>query len=449
MPQHLCLDFGTGYCKAAICSPGNPPSPLAIGRAARQQRGDPHMVRTALHVSQAGRLHFGEAAVDAAGSEDERPFDRIKEALTNAKHDGDLDVPLPTESTLSGYAVTQRQAIALYLAFLTQAALRCPQVPDRHVVRSIAMPVFDAPKTQWAEATLHASLGDAHALADHFGDALFEGIDLKEAIRALNSKPPHLSQIIAQPATIAEPVAAAAAQLLHITPDGDGAPGLLIVIDVGAGTTDIAMFAKGQVSGRVALPHVAGSKRSIPKAGKAIDQALIEHLVGKSPAGQRERMRVQLQREAGGEPIKEELLRERRVTRSGIATSFEDFSASTEMGSVIVAIRHGFNEMLETVDPSFFRHRMAAVRLSGGGASWPFVPKLARDRWVGEDGKLKTRAKMSQAMTEPGWFNVPRYDALQREVDGKFNRLAVALGGAYYGADAHSWLRLGEDISAL
>ena len=407
------------------------------------------MVRTALHVSQGGRLHFGEAAVDAAGRENERPFDRIKEALTNAKHDGDLDGPLPTGNTLSGDAVTLRQAIALYLAFLTQAALRCPRAPDREVVRSIAMPVFEASKAQWAAAALHASLEDAHALADHFGDALFGGIDLKEALRALNAKPPRRQQIIAQPATIAEPVAAAAAQLLHITPDGDGAPGLLIVIDVGAGTTDIAMFAKGQVAGRVALPHVAGSKRSIPKAGRAIDQALIEHLVGKSPVGQRERMRVQLQREAGGEPIKEELLRERRVTRSGIATSLEDFLASTEMASVVATISQGFNEMLEAVDSSFFRHRMAAVRLSGGGASWPFVAKLARDRWIGEDGKLKTQAKMSQAVTEPGWFSAPNYDELQREVGGKFNRLAVALGGAYYGADAHSWLRLGEDISAL
>ena len=458
MPQHLCLDFGTGYCKAAACSPGQRPRPLAIGRAVRKRRGDRHMVRTALHVTQNGRLHFGEAALDAAGREDERPFDQIKEAMTDATEDGDLDGPLPIGAGPGGKALTKRQAITLYLAFLTRAALRSQNAPRREVLRSIAMPVFEAPKAQWVEAALRRSLEDAHTVAEHLGDALFEGVDLAKAVRMLTMKPRRPPQIVAKPATVAEPVAAAAARVLHVTPGDDErrfgiatrhVPGLMLVIDMGAGTTDIAMFAKGQVGDVVALRHVARSKRSIPTAGKAVDQALIAHLVGRSPTGQRERLEVDLQREGGGEPIKDQLFRQGSVDRPGTATTLPEFLDSAELRKVETAITQGFTRMLEAVDPSFIKFRTVVVSLSGGGASLPFLHKLAANRSVGRFGERMIQVKMALADPEPGWFQAYGFGGLRDEVGNKFHRLAVALGGAYYGAEAHSWLRLGEDIPKL
>ena len=169
----------------------------------------------------------------------------------------------------------------LYLAFFTQAALRAPDGPERNTRRSIAIPVFSPDKTKWVSTFLAESLGHAHVLADHFGNELFESVELADAIHILDADQRNVP-VAADPATVAEPVAAVAAQLLHFTPTGRKPPGLIMVVDVGAGTTDMAMFASGQVDDIVTVRHVTNSKRSIMVAGKAIDGALVSHVVCKS-----------------------------------------------------------------------------------------------------------------------------------------------------------------------
>ena len=288
MTAHLCLDFGTAYCKAATCTPGQPPIPLEIGKAVEQGRGDHHMIRTALFISGSGSLFFGEAAVDRAACDGRIPFDTIKDALTSASDVRKLDDNLPTKYNPATPPISKRQSIALFLAFFTQAALRARHAPEREVTRSIAIPVFAKDKTEWVSRVLAESLAQAHDLAEHFGNELFKSVKLREAIRVLNeSERPPTWRGVADPPTVAEPVAAVAAQLLHFTPAGSHAPRLMMVVDVGAGTTDMAMFASGQVDGVVTVHHVEGSKRSIPVAGKAIDQALIAHMVNKADGGDR------------------------------------------------------------------------------------------------------------------------------------------------------------------
>ena len=449
MSTHLCLDFGTGFSKAAVCSAGRPPWPLAVGSAVQHRVYDRHMVPTALYISRDARVTFGVAALDAAGLERELPFDQLKETLTSAAPAGELDGILPARNNPRG-GVSTRQAVTLYLAFLTEAALRSEHAPGRHVARSIAMPVFPEPNAQRVAAALCASLGDAHVLADHFGDALFEGIRLQDAILAFNSNLPAAPPVLAQPATIVEPVAAAAAQVLHVTPEGAGAPGMMLVIDVGAGTTDVAMFAKGQVDGAVALRHVAGSKRSIPKAGRAIDRALIAYMVRESQTnGSSDSRRLEAVLSRVGGRIKEELFLQGSVDHENVTVSLADFLASDELRCTVVRpIERGFQEMLETVDPSFYK-RTIAVRRSGGGATLPFLNSLVRDWWLGEDGGYRTNARLVSAASEPQWLDMPGYEKLQSQLRGRFHRLAVALGGAYYGAEAHSWLQLDRDISTL
>jgi len=447
MPAQLFLDFGTAYCKAATCKRGEPPVPLAIGEAVRRDgRGDPHMIRTALFISQSGRVYFGEAAVDKAASEGRPPYDAIKDALTNANHRRELDDTLLTPQP-SVQHFTKRHAITLFLAFFTQAALRACGGP-RTVRRSVAMPVFGKDKHQWASEELTKGLAHAHVLALHFGDDLFNSIDLRDAIRVLGQGQDDETQVVADPPTVAEPIAAVAGHLLHFTPDGSNPPGLLMVVDVGAGTTDIAMFAKGQVEGKVTMRHVEGSKVSMPWAGKAIDRALVEHLVRKGNGG--DRLRTDLQRERNGEPIKEDMFTERRVTRYGISSSLSDFLSCEAMLEVMAEIKSGFDSVLLGVDRSFFQ-RIIGVRFSGGGHDLPFLTDLAKpDRYLQPDPRRKgTRVQMRRANQQPLWQREPGYSELYRRVGHKFHRMAVALGGARYCADSRAWLRLQEDISWL
>ena len=370
---------------------------------------------------------------------------------SSARNASEIEEPLPAEHNPTAQPVTKRQAITLFLAFLSQAALRGHPGGSRNVVRSIAMPVFAARKAAWVSKALADSLGHAQLLADRFGDRLFASISLAEALGVLNAGD-EIPRVTAEPPTVAEPVAAVAGHLLHLQPQDSppGAPGLMLVVDIGAGTSDIAMFAKGEADGVVTFRHVARSKRSIPKAGRAIDQALVSHLVAKSgrTGADQERLTAELLRERRGELIKDELFTREQVTRAGAGTSLKAFLDSGPLRSVAGEILGGVDAMLRRVDPSFFK-RQVAVRLSGGGASLPFLGKLTGQRHVGKDGERKTQIDLVRTDSNPHWHTDPRFADLRRQVGPKFHRLAVALGGAYYGAEARSWLRLEEDIEQL
>ena len=450
MPTHLCLDFGTAYCKAASCATGEPPVPLAIGQAVGQGRGDPHMIRTALFISRSGRLYFGEAAVDTAASNGREPFDTIKEALIEAEDERDFDEPLPTEHSPVNPPITKRQAITLFLAFFTRAAFHAQRAPDPGATRSVAMPVFAQQKAKLVSEVLQESLIHAHVLAEHFADDLFASIDLRSAIaflEELRNRPTSLRSV-PEPQTVVEPVAAVSAQLLHYTPSGNAPPGLLMVVDVGAGTTDIAMFAAGQAHGVVTVRHVKGSKRSEPVAGKAIDKALIDHIVGKSDG--RLGLEVDLQREGRGQPIKEDLFRDGHVSRHGVSTSVRGFLESAQARTVISDMKTAFDGVLLDIDRSFFQ-RQVAVRFSGGGAFLPFLDRFVRpERMLPAPPNEKRQiVRMAKATREPQWRTEPGFGRLYGTVGDKFHRMAVALGGAYYGAEGRSWLELEEDIPWL
>ena len=446
MPTHLFLDFGTAYCKAATCKPGEPPVPLAIGEAVRQGRGDRHMIRTALFIARSGRIYFGEAAVDTAAKEDRLPYDDIKDVLTSAKRRTDLDEALPDNPT--AVRITKRDAITLFLAFFTQAALRARGGPRTKVRRSIAMPVFGKEKQKWVSKELTNALVQAHALARHFGDSVFDSVDLEEGIRVLAKRSDR--GVVADPPTVTEPIAAIAGHLLHYTPDGRGAPGLMMVLDVGAGTTDIAMFAKGEADSVVTIRHVDRSKISLPWAGRAIDRAFIDDLVANGNGG--DRLRADLRREGNGQPIKEEMFERRIVTRArhGISRSLEDFLKSKAMLRVVTEIQRGFDNVLLDVDRSFFE-RQAVVRFSGGGYNLPFLAELIEaERYIGVDPRQRrTRVRMARATPHPPWKDQLGFLDLYNEVGRKFHRMAVALGGAYYCADARTWLRLEDDMRSL
>ena len=435
MPTRLFLDFGTAYCKAATCKRGRPPAPLAIGEAVRQGRGDRHMIRTALFISQSGSVYFGEAAVDTAAGEERLPYDDIKDVLTGAKHRRELDETLPDTDNPTCVRLTKRHAITLFLAFFTQAALQASGGTNREVRRSIAMPVFEKDKRQWVSEELTKSLEHAHVLARKFGNRLFKSVDLAEAVQVLEAKTKR-PQVIADPATVPEPIAAVAGHLLHFTPpDRRADPGLMMVVDVGAGTTDIAMFTKGEVEEVVTVRHVEGSKKSSPWAGKRIDEALIDHLVANGNGGNR--LRADLQREGNGQLIKEELFERRSVTRHGISSSLGDFLQSEAMSRFVSNIRSDFRSVLHNVDRLVFRNRVVAVRFSGGGHHLPFLADLV----VREQYLDSTLVRMARSARQPLWQDEPDYSDLHEEIGNKFHRMAVALGGAYYCADGHVWLK--------
>ena len=193
-----------------------------------------------------------------------------------------------------------------------------------------------------------------------------------------------------------------------------------MIVDIGAGTTDVAMFAKGHVDGIVTMRHVKESKGSLPWAGKAIDRALIDHMVGRSS---KSRLRADLQREGMGEPIKEDIFRDHVVTRFGMSTSLDEFLQSEGMSRVQAEIRRGFEDVLLRVDRSFFG-RTVAVRFSGGGHELPFLKDLVKaERYLGD-----RLVRMGTANKRPRWQDHSEFVGLSREVGNKSATSAKGAG---------------------
>ena len=176
--SRLCLDFGTAFCKAAVCAPDQPPMPLRIADAAGQGTGGPdgadpsdYMLETAVLISEMGDVHFGRRALNESGSTS-RVLQTIKDPLTRANEPQDLDRRLSPEFNRTSVDVSERDVIVLYLAFLTQAAVRAAAGP-RSLVRAGTTPAFDAHKAAWVNTELGSMLAQAEVVSRHFADRLF------------------------------------------------------------------------------------------------------------------------------------------------------------------------------------------------------------------------------------------------------------------------------------
>ena len=463
----LCLDFGTAFCKAAVCAPGRAPKLLRIADAAHQGTGSPdganpadYMLETAALISANAMVSFGRRAENA--SDGGHPVWRgVKDPLTRASSPQDLDRLLPPRYNPTGTDVSVRDMIVVFLAFLTQAALVASSTTrraDRSLVRTVTMPAFPADKVAWVNAELESLLAQAEAVGREFGDRLFTDIPLREAImcsRRARKSEVHRDLIVEG---TTEPVASFAGRLLHFTPQTQQFGNVIMVVDIGAGTTDFALFASGLKDRRMTVRHIERSHRSIPVAGNAIDAALVTHALSSADIANRgdaDEIRAELNNEA--REIKEELFDYGATTRvlrdATIRLRLDEFLASAPMREIIRRLRSEFESVLRDVLPARHGGRVV-VYFSGGGAGLPFLKqflpvsdKSFTSPHTGRSGLIRLLEPLDP---RPSWHHRAAYRALWRACGGErespdmdyFGRVAVALGGAYFVADAREWLHL-------
>ena len=467
----LCLDFGTAFCKAAVCAPGRAPKLLRIGDAARQGTGSTdganpgdYMLETAIAISTSARLYFGGRAKGVADA-NTRVLQAIKDPLTLADGPRDLDRLLPRQFNPTSMDVSRRDVIVLYLAFLTQAALEAWSANgriDRSVVRGVTIPAFEAAKVAWVNAELGSVLAQAEVVGRHFGNRLFTGVPLREALECLvRSRQSAVHRHLIADSTT-EPIAAFAARLLHFTPRNQRLGNVIMVVDVGAGTTDFALFASGLKDGRMRVRHIKHSHRSLAVAGNAIDDALVEHALAGAEIGigpNLDAIRTHLERDK--RQVKEVLFRDRATTIVYSGTTLQlrldDFLASARMQQIIGAIKGAFDAVLQEVLPAR-RGGRVVVYFSGGGAGLPFLKQfvpLSETSFTHRDtGRTGLVRLMEPRDPRPAWHDQAGYESLWRACGGNlqlpnqdfFGRVAVALGGAYFVADARDWLHLNRTM---
>lgn len=490
--MRLCLDFGTALSKAwASGCMENEILPLVLGRSAGI--GDTLAVPSSVFISQSGRIYFGAGAETQHRQEIDsgrRRFDNLKRMLSEAEVGQELDDVLvssdinPTDLNLS-----RGDILVLYLAWLTDLALKelKNQMGDhklqdsdggsadlRYVRRRFAIPCFEhaqdetvggAKRAAWAELVMERALLRAQVVADTltetWGELTVEsaGLLLKEVRKIDRAK---LSHLLAENAPVREPIAAGASRFDEkiggstkaANPEGAAVRRALLVIDAGAGTTDMALFQvfSDSVSDHARYALIAPAVRMCRVAGNAVDEVLrpiILRQCGVDPQSGHPRSDedfalIKLDLSARIRDIKQQLFTndqtniELRPNVSGVLdldTVLKD-SEYDRLGKELCLAR-------DTLLESAFGHHLASlndlgikmrrqgrsypihVLLTGGSSVLPIIQRLA-------DGELTisgVRFGFNEVTGLPAWIeNLPREEA--DLVAKSYPQCAVAIGGS-------------------
>lgn len=279
----LCVDFGTAYSKAAVWREGeDAPIPLDLGGSS----GGGLTTDSAAYITD-GHIFFGPNAVRRHAEEGDITrslFASPKEHLTHDHARFQADRPGVEIDPSNSFRTRDLLALYLgYLTFLTGERVEALGV-NRHVLRRFAAPGWgdaqiskSTPHFEAVSAQLKHLLINAQILADTFPAAAWEhGLDIGTARSALDE----LAQISSErregasfvERSVLESVAAATGvqdKLINSRPQ-------VLVVDVGAGTTDIGAFKYNVNESGAKVSAYRDGLRAIRTAGNRLDDALVD-----------------------------------------------------------------------------------------------------------------------------------------------------------------------------
>jgi molecular chaperone HscA len=397
----LCLDFGTAMSKAFAVRLERDGKLTLIPLPLGQRAGEPealHSVSSSLWIDADGKVFVGSSAVSRG-----QPFgnrrreDSLKRFITLPNAGTDLDakaLPLAV-NPISDIAFTQEEALTLYFGYLADLASSAleEQGFSRYVRRRFAVPCWASDRREWGEELLRNLLSRAVIVADHFHDRWKAGIPLAEVkavlseIKRLRNLPLSLLE-----QGISEPVAAGSS---FLNLEEQISRKLLMVIDVGAGTSDFALFILTMPRGADSSQYVFRplATAALSQAGDQLDSILIDTVLSNARLhhadAQYDPVRAELQARIRG--IKERLCRGGGVTETlsnGIPFTFtrDEFFALSRVQEFGSLLEQKFNEVVSLVDPSYFNLlgplEPLEVLLTGGGASLDVVKQLPPGRFA-------------------------------------------------------------------
>ena len=454
----LCLDFGTAKSKAfAATNVEEDPEllPLPIGKADNDMDGSMHEVSSSIWIADDGLLFVGSEAVKRGidyGNSTRRRLDSLKQEISQLHPESDhsrLERRLAKEVDPTS-TLTYSDAIVIYLGYLTDLATteleRNPQVGTRYIQRRFTLPWWEKDQRQWAGEFLSKSLVHAQLLADTIQNEWRSGIRVDRIKSMLHEATKHDEQlawmVLTEPESgVLEALAAASARIWN----DSYARNMMLVVDVGAGTTDISLFwvvqearnGQSERSSKVldsfhrAWP-IEPCGTAIRQAGDTLDSLLMKELLERANLGEdwdlRRRVRDGILRNSvrrlkerlfeTGE-ITEVLVNDRRVQLTkdefmdlkGVK-SFEQ-QICEEIGRLLVKVHESWEKAP--------KHGITLV-LTGGGSSLPMIRNLAGRRWT--IGKQEITCQLATSV--PPAVEDRFSSAFVRE----YPRLSVAMGGA-------------------
>lgn len=459
----LCLDFGTAKSKAfAATDAEEDPEllPLPIGKADNDMDGSVHEVSSSIWIDDDGLLFMGSEAVKRGinyGIDHEdstrRRLDSVKQEISQLHLESDhtqLKQKLLKEVDPTS-TLTFSDAIIIYLAYLTDLSTteleHAPRVDTRYVRRRFTLPWWNNEQRRWAGEFLSKGLMRAQLLADTFHGKWRSGIHVHQIKRMLHEAAKHdekLAWMVLKepPGGVLEALAAASARIWN----DRIARNMMLVVDVGAGTTDISLFwvvrrtvrTRQRVQSskdleplhRAWLIQPCGS--AIKQAGDTLDSLLVAELMRRADLGAdvalQRRVRDGLYRKSVRR-LKERLfnageISEVLVSDHDVKLTKQEFmnlegvkrfeqTICNEIRKLLVGIHESWNQVT--------KYGITLV-LTGGGSSLPMIRNLADKRW-----KIGNRAIGCQLAADvPDGFA----ETLSSEFIQEYPRLGVAMGGA-------------------
>ncbi|MGD9979764.1 MAG: hypothetical protein AB7H66_13450 [Hyphomonadaceae bacterium] len=428
----LCIDFGTAFSKAAAApvaawSRFDPAyvRPLMLG--AHEGRGNAFLLDSALFIDD-DRVLFGRAAIARAnelGGSKRTALRSFKTLLSVSDLDRALNTNAP--ATIDPHRIFQmRDLIVLYLAYLLATIERASAsdtvlAQARLINRRYAAPAWRGGDSAGMHDAIVRLFGEAEVFRQAAGRRLLapEGMSLRTVSDAL---PKAMEQAdAAEMGLIFEATAAAAYTSVGL----ERSASHTIVVDMGAGTTDIAALAR--IGARtIQLPE---ARVTLKQAGDFIDRVVANRVLEQAKWAHKQQQKVELwtvlMRQIGD--IKETIFADGRATLRNqgrsITLSLRDVERDPDFKAFAKSLGEAYDHSLAIVrDDARARGKSEVQAIAvGGGASTPLIQHLIHHK-VGS-----TRPRVTPRPATPDWARGGLYNGNLAPV---FPQLAIAIGGA-------------------
>ena len=440
MSTIICIDFGTSLTKVAASLDGEMPFVIPIGSC-----DDDPVMEHAIHSSQLfardGRIYFGHRAVGmsfSSSSGPQRRVDSLKRWLISSEIRDLNKTLLSPRLNGTGLSFTIADCLRLHLAHvigLVHGHLTKnydPEVLDAATYR-FTRPVFGAAHARWVDDQMTSAIIAALRLQGYSRDNPAGEYEAKAARRALDAceSKTALVPIIECPG-LEEPVAAGVVQLGRDYPHRS----LAVVVDVGAGTTDMAAFVAIQPDRRLTIDRVKvlGQPLSIDMAGDYLDGVLREMIEESCTFTLTDRDHIEI--DLNIRRWKEDIFNflETIPTLSGGRVLDRILLHHLENRPKYIAmqkkLRDGLLEVFSSAakwldffaTASDFPHTEIHVVPSGGGAKLPMLKAMDKMTWECRPSRRSLGVSLTVVAPDPVWG-----------FEERFSQLTVVLGGAFNG----------------